>query len=567
MYGPVAPLYLTPPPVTGPGDDDDFADGLPGSGANAAQRADPSAPRPRHVRQTGASRPANPATTAPLRTGATAAARRRSDPPAPAARRPSRALIAPGQNGRAGTAARHTGTTPESPDRYDSTTRAPRHTGPAATGPARAVAGPSERDEPGLARGDGLAAEAPAGTTGIKRAGLTADGRPRARATVNRRQRPAAASTGQPSPSTAGPANLPENLDSRPARMTDSRPARMTDSRPAATSGTRPAVTTGEQPAGNTIPEDDTAATYEQVAAPDEQAMTLGQVMRPRDQPVEGWDTAAALRNDVTTELPIITDRRRSSSREVTVDLAKKYGLPKPPVQKTAAARRTPAPEQPQRPTVARPTPAPTPIPIPTAEHRTNGARGARRDQVAPDARKPSAPPAWPRQATAPGRPAGPVDQRQTPAVRDGSPTGGRVTPKSARKKKSPAERISLPLQFRPIVSVTDMSASVTFFEQLGAEVIHGRPGSDYVLMQVGLVQLGLVCEHSVAAQTAVELNFATTYPLAELEQHLRTQDVPVAERVHDTDFGPQLHLRTPDGLVIRITQLDPAPARWLAVP
>jgi hypothetical protein len=458
MYGPVAPLYLTPPPGTGPGDDGDFADGRPGSGATAAQRADPSASRPQHVRQT---------------------------------------------------------------------------------------------------------AEAPAGAAGVKQAGLTADGRPRARATVNRRQRPAAASTGQPSPTTAGPADLPENLGSRPTRMTGSRPTATTGSRSAATTGTRPAATTGEQPAENTIPEGDTAATFEQVAVPDEQAMTLGQVMRPRDRPGAGWDAAAALRNDATTELPIVTDRRRSSSREVTVDLAKKYGLPKPAVQKTAATR---VPEQPQRTTVARPTPAPTPIPIPTSEHRTSGARGARGDQVAPGARKPSAPPAWPRQATAPGRPAQPVDQRQTPAVRDGGPTGGRVTPKPARKKKSPAERISLPLQFRPIVSVTDMSASVTFFEQLGAEVIHGRPGSDYVLMQVGLIQVGLVCEHSVAAQTAVELNFATTYPLAELEQHLRSQDVPVAERVHDTDFGPQLHLRTPDGLVIRITQLDPAPARWPAV-
>ncbi|MDT5033824.1 MAG: hypothetical protein QOC94_3995 [Actinoplanes sp.] len=59
------------------------------------------------------------------------------------------------------------------------------------------------------ATGDRLAAEAPAGATGIKQAGLTADGRPRARATVNRRQRPAASSAGRPSSSTAGPPDLP----------------------------------------------------------------------------------------------------------------------------------------------------------------------------------------------------------------------------------------------------------------------------------------------------------------------------------------------------------------------
>lgn len=102
------------------------------------------------------------------------------------------------------------------------------------------------------------------------------------------------------------------------------------------------------------------------------------------------------------------------------------------------------------------------------------------------------------------------------------------------------------------------MRACVAFFEFLGAEVVHGEVTSDYVLMQVGIVQLGLVSGGPLSGDGAVELNFGSAMPLHELEAQLRERRVTIDESVHLTDFGLRLHVRTPDGLLLRIAQLEP---------
>jgi catechol 2,3-dioxygenase-like lactoylglutathione lyase family enzyme len=111
------------------------------------------------------------------------------------------------------------------------------------------------------------------------------------------------------------------------------------------------------------------------------------------------------------------------------------------------------------------------------------------------------------------------------------------------------------------VVHVADMAASVAFFEDLGAEVIHGGPDSGYVLMQLGTVQIGLLVRPADTATDtapgAVELSFAAAIPLDDLEQRLRGHGVTIAKSSHNTDFGPQLHVRTPDGLLVKIGQLE----------
>jgi hypothetical protein len=113
-------------------------------------------------------------------------------------------------------------------------------------------------------------------------------------------------------------------------------------------------------------------------------------------------------------------------------------------------------------------------------------------------------------------------------------------------------------LQFRPMVHVRDMATSVAFYELLGAEIIHGDPAADHVLLQLGTVQLGLVTDKAAAAAGAVELNFSAAMPLDQLEHRLRNRRVTIAKGMHSTRFGPQVHVRTPDGLVIKIGQLEP---------
>jgi hypothetical protein len=73
--------------------------------------------------------------------------------------------------------------------------------------------------------------------------------------------------------------------------------------------------------------------------------------------------------------------------------------------------------------------------------------------------------------------------------------------------------------------------------------------------MQLGTTQIGLLTrppdqEHG---ESTVELNFAAVTPIEDLRQR-----IPGAETVMHRDYGAQLQVRSPDGLLIKINQLDP---------
>ena len=121
--------------------------------------------------------------------------------------------------------------------------------------------------------------------------------------------------------------------------------------------------------------------------------------------------------------------------------------------------------------------------------------------------------------------------------------------------------RTSPGLFLRPMLHVADLAASIAFYEQLGGEIIHGDRDTDWVLMQLGSVQVGLVARPPDRArgEDTVELTFDTAMPLAELEGRMHRAGFPVAEVDTDRDFGEQLRLRTPDGLLIKISQREAA--------
>ncbi|WP_148308188.1 VOC family protein [Actinoplanes friuliensis] len=124
-----------------------------------------------------------------------------------------------------------------------------------------------------------------------------------------------------------------------------------------------------------------------------------------------------------------------------------------------------------------------------------------------------------------------------------------------------PAPKPQLPgLELQPMVHVGDMAAAVAFYEKLGGEVNHGDRDGEWVLMQVGTAQIGLVTRPPDAARGAstVELNFSATMPLDKLEQWLRDNDVKIVEVARDLDLGVQLHVETPDGMPIKIHQVEP---------
>jgi hypothetical protein len=115
-------------------------------------------------------------------------------------------------------------------------------------------------------------------------------------------------------------------------------------------------------------------------------------------------------------------------------------------------------------------------------------------------------------------------------------------------------------LQLQPMVHVGDMVRAVAFFEKLGGEINHGDRTDDWVLMQLGTAQVGLVHRPPQTRQApgTVELNFSATMPLDRLESLLREHDVTIVEVARDPHLGAQLHVRTPDGMPIRIYQVEP---------
>jgi catechol 2,3-dioxygenase-like lactoylglutathione lyase family enzyme len=115
-----------------------------------------------------------------------------------------------------------------------------------------------------------------------------------------------------------------------------------------------------------------------------------------------------------------------------------------------------------------------------------------------------------------------------------------------------PAARVEV----QPVVHVADMAASVAFYQRLGGEIVHGRPDDDWVLMQLGTIQMSLIAGAPAGGAAAVELHLASEASVERL-----AADLPGARMSADPCFGPQLLVRSPDGLLIRISRREPDPA------
>jgi predicted enzyme related to lactoylglutathione lyase len=250
---------------------------------------------------------------------------------------------------------------------------------------------------------------------------------------------------------------------------------------------------------------------------------------------------------------------------------------PPPSPDATEAAGRQPASRTPA-PTRTSGRPMPSPRRTPPME---NAAPAGRVSPSAPDTTPPEdqAAPAThpqprngpPAAAARPGsQPAdlpGP-DRSEDPGHRRSNAGNQHVlAPAAARRNetvgiaKVPQARPLLPgLQLQPLVHVDDMAAAVAFYEKLGGEINHGDRSGEWVLMQVGTAQIGLVTRPPNASrgESTVELNFAATMPLDRLEQMLRAQGVAIVEMTADRDLGMQLHVETPEGMPIKIHQVEP---------
>jgi extradiol dioxygenase family protein len=119
-------------------------------------------------------------------------------------------------------------------------------------------------------------------------------------------------------------------------------------------------------------------------------------------------------------------------------------------------------------------------------------------------------------------------------------------------------------LILQPMVHVQDMPATVAFYEQLGGAIIHGSRDAEWVLMQLGTTQISLLAQPPLRSEgeSTVELNFQCAMPLDLLEKQLHDSGVTMTKVADDRTFGQQLHLRSPDGLLIKINEVEPDPYR-----
>lgn len=115
-------------------------------------------------------------------------------------------------------------------------------------------------------------------------------------------------------------------------------------------------------------------------------------------------------------------------------------------------------------------------------------------------------------------------------------------------------------LMLQPMVHVQDMAASVEFYEHLGGSIVHGGRDGAWTLMQVGSAQIGLLAHppNPQDGEGKVELNFHSEMPLEDLEERLRETDNAVARITTDVTFGRQLRVKSPDGLLIKINEVEP---------
>lgn len=126
----------------------------------------------------------------------------------------------------------------------------------------------------------------------------------------------------------------------------------------------------------------------------------------------------------------------------------------------------------------------------------------------------------------------------------------------------TPAESPAGPaVTLQPMVHVEDMAASVAFYEALGARVLHGSRDGDFVMLQLGGGQLSLLAHppNPEQGEGRVELNFEASAGLAGLEARLAAAGVEIDTPTTDEGFGRQLVLRSPDGLLVKINELDQA--------
>lgn len=114
-------------------------------------------------------------------------------------------------------------------------------------------------------------------------------------------------------------------------------------------------------------------------------------------------------------------------------------------------------------------------------------------------------------------------------------------------------------LRVQPMVHVDDLASSLDFYEALGGRTVFGSRDGDWALIEFGGSMLSLLAHPpGDGRMETVELQFTCAARLEAIEIHLRSVDPTFIDRgVADEAFGRMLKLRSPDGLVVKVLELE----------
>jgi hypothetical protein len=103
------------------------------------------------------------------------------------------------------------------------------------------------------------------------------------------------------------------------------------------------------------------------------------------------------------------------------------------------------------------------------------------------------------------------------------------------------------------------MPASIDFYQTLGGTLVFGSRDGDWALIQFGGSSISLLAHPPGDGKLeTVELQFTSATKLEALEAHVKSIDPSLIDRgVADEAFGRMLKLKTSDGLLVKILELE----------
>ena len=118
----------------------------------------------------------------------------------------------------------------------------------------------------------------------------------------------------------------------------------------------------------------------------------------------------------------------------------------------------------------------------------------------------------------------------------------------------------ALGLRPQPMVHVADLTEALRFYQGLGAQIVFSSRDGDWALIEFDGARIGLLGRPpGDGKRETVELQFTSHRPLEEVEDQMRSLDPRFIFRgVADEAFGRMLRLQTPDGLLVKVIEIEP---------